>query len=223
MTPHSIHQLISRFYSGATTQEEYDALKRYFTEAHDIPAELAADRELFMALAERHITTPPGLADRISAAIDSADTALKHTRRPLITALRYASAAAVMAILFSLALYLLPGSKDRDTQMLAQVNDTTPTQTADYNPQNLPAAHVAADTPAVLPATPVKAATSTNRSQVNTTTADNVLASEQAVIQANNALALIAERLRSAGAILESADNSFNESKDKVTEKLNNI
>lgn len=51
-TPQQLREALARYYDGRTSVAEEQALAAYFAEADDVPAEFAADRDVFLALAD---------------------------------------------------------------------------------------------------------------------------------------------------------------------------
>lgn len=73
--PRQLREALTRFYDGRTTPAEEQALAAYLTAADDVPAEFAADRDVFLALADE--ARAARLAAMV-AAMEAAETSAPH-------------------------------------------------------------------------------------------------------------------------------------------------
>lgn len=107
MTEKDARQLLDRFYDGTSTPAENDALRHFFAEANNVPADLLPDAEIFLGNTLAPEDIPPMSDVFDSELLDSIDEAVENEKiqtRPATkrwTAWTMAAAAAcVAAILF---------------------------------------------------------------------------------------------------------------------------
>lgn len=81
MNGNKINELLERYYEALTTEAEEQELKRYF-ESEDVPAQLQAEKEMFLQLQQMAQTDmPQSLEERLSASIDRWDAEERQTIR----------------------------------------------------------------------------------------------------------------------------------------------
>ena len=101
--------LIDRYYSGATSREEEEVLRRYL-KGDNLPQEVLAERELLLSMLEPTVYDCSGAMDEVSAMIDTLahEEALAvppaHTARRVV--LRYLLPALTVAASFALLFFL---------------------------------------------------------------------------------------------------------------------
>lgn len=108
MNTEKARHLLQRYYDGTATADELAALKQYFVEADNIPADLRADAAIFRAMSKRRPATPPAdLMQRITAA-----TVESPRRRFHFNWKSGLSAAAVVAAIFGLGFLFIDKTED---------------------------------------------------------------------------------------------------------------
>ena len=101
--------LIDRYYSGATSREEEEVLRRYL-KGDNLPQEVLAERELLLSMLEPAVYDCSGAMDEVSAMVDSLAheesmaVVPAHTARRVV--LRYLLPALVVAASFALLFFL---------------------------------------------------------------------------------------------------------------------
>lgn len=115
MNIQTISQLLGKYYSGESTEEEELTLKRFF-KSESLPDEFLAERDIFNYYSETAEIPEPaaGFGNRIISAIDENEknTALFTTRRSLLTAI---SAAAGILLLIGSYFLFIRRSEPADT------------------------------------------------------------------------------------------------------------
>lgn len=104
-----IHNLLDLYYRGESTPSQAEEITEFFRQTADteIPDDLLADRQLFLAIAGENdsaIAIPDGLEQRLTAHIDSLEqrtetTSTHRVRRRAILIRRFAAVAASVAIM----------------------------------------------------------------------------------------------------------------------------
>lgn len=117
-----IRNLLELYYRGESTSSQAEEITEFFRQTADteIPDDLLADRQLFLAIAEDNnsaIAIPDGLEERLSAHIDllerRAETASTHrVRRRAILVRRFAAVAASVAIMIIAVTAALMSQRD---------------------------------------------------------------------------------------------------------------
>lgn len=123
--------LLARWYDGATSAEEEDALTLYFTHAEDIPEDMAADAAIF--------AMPTATSDKMSAVIPADLLAevngaiISEKIRKRRRSIRYIAASAAACVCVALALGINGNSDLHDTSSdkpyIAEVKEDSPKPT----------------------------------------------------------------------------------------------
>lgn len=83
MRKEEIDRLLERYYAGQTTEQEEDALLQTLRSANDLPADLQAERDLFLSLHKNmveDVPVPEGLETELTARIDRKASAPRRRR-----------------------------------------------------------------------------------------------------------------------------------------------
>lgn len=83
MKKEEIDRLLERYYAGQTTEEEEDGLLQALQSTNDLPADLQAERDLFLCLhpgTRNEIPVPDDLEAGLAASIDRKASATRHCR-----------------------------------------------------------------------------------------------------------------------------------------------
>lgn len=83
MRKEEIDRLLERYYAGQTTEQEEDALLQTLRSANDLPADLQAERDLFLSLHKNmveDVPVPEGLETKLTARIDRKASAPRRRR-----------------------------------------------------------------------------------------------------------------------------------------------
>ena len=83
MKKEEIDRLLERYYAGQTTEEEEDGLLQALQSTNDLPADLQAERDLFLCLHPRtrnEIPVPDDLEAGLATSIDRKASATRHCR-----------------------------------------------------------------------------------------------------------------------------------------------
>lgn len=83
MRKEEIDRLLERYYAGQTTEQEEDALLQTLRSADDLPADLQAERDLFLSLHKNmveDVPVPEGLETKLTARIDRKASAPRRRR-----------------------------------------------------------------------------------------------------------------------------------------------
>lgn len=200
------------YYSGDTSAEQNEELRRYFTEATDIPADLEPERCLFQASATDRIPIPDGLEERLSTGIDRHIARERISRRRKLF-FRTSAAAAVLACLLAIGPNLL---KDTGAEPVAAPAPslTSANIAATHTAETVePEAISAAGTPESVPVKrrlrPLK-----KRHRAQTMT------EEEGVMMAIEALATIRQKIESGSEAIESMELCLNEYSNTINEIL---
>lgn len=107
-----LRRLLDAFYAGTATPEQVDEIRHIFDGLPQTPEDLIADRQMFEALYATSIDATP-LPDNLQAIVSETIDRITHQpttkKHPLILGwIRYAAAAAVVAIVATIGIRLLP-------------------------------------------------------------------------------------------------------------------
>lgn len=83
MRKEEIDRLLERYYAGQTTEQEEDALLQTLRSADDLPADLQAERDLFLSLHKNmmeDVPVPEDLETELTARIDRKASAPRRRR-----------------------------------------------------------------------------------------------------------------------------------------------
>ncbi len=83
MRKEEIDRLLERYYAGQTTEQEEDALLQTLRSANDLPADLQAERDLFLSLHKNmveDVPVPEDLETELTARIDRKASAPRRRR-----------------------------------------------------------------------------------------------------------------------------------------------
>lgn len=83
MRKEEIDRLLERYYAGQTTEQEEDALLQTLRSADDLPADLQAERDLFLSLHKNmveDVPVPKDLETKLTARIDRKASAPRRRR-----------------------------------------------------------------------------------------------------------------------------------------------
>ena len=83
MKKEEIDRLLERYYAGQTTEQEEDALLQTLRSANDLPADLQAERDLFLSLHKNmveDVPVPEDLETELTARIDRKASAPRRRR-----------------------------------------------------------------------------------------------------------------------------------------------
>lgn len=83
MRKEEIDRLLERYYAGQTTEQEEDALLQSLRSANDLPADLQAERDLFLSLHKNmveDVPVPEDLETELTARIDRKASAPRRRR-----------------------------------------------------------------------------------------------------------------------------------------------
>lgn len=112
LTLSDVRVLLDRYYDGLTTPAEEGALTSYFLTNSDVPADMAADRQIFVAIAHAAAVAPPSdLEARIVAA-----TCGTHRRPALWRCISVAASVAVTAAIGSLLFLNMQETTENHTE-----------------------------------------------------------------------------------------------------------
>ncbi|WP_289158657.1 hypothetical protein [uncultured Muribaculum sp.] len=99
MTPKidEIRRLISLYYAGDSSIDDERALTALLQELQDAPEDIAADRDIILALEESRPAMPPALPQKLDAIIAGLDC--KHRRHRSIAQAKIAACAAIAILI----------------------------------------------------------------------------------------------------------------------------
>lgn len=134
MNKETILKLLDAYYDGTTTAAEVDALKRYFVETDNIPADLEVDAVIFRAMAAKpQAPVPADLQEKILKA-----TLKARPRRRLLLWDRMAAAAAVAAVIVTLGMLFMRREVPQAAEKIAQVTQIRQVRPNDEPPMPEP-------------------------------------------------------------------------------------
>ncbi len=137
----NIRQLLEAYYNGDTSIEQEQLLCDFFATATDIPADMEADRQLFLSLATSivEIDIPNDLENRLNIHINNLDSAEKLNHRNWIKPFSIISVAVSLIIMFVIGVKYISFDQqinnpnielitdiDEDTIEIEEQSDTIP-------------------------------------------------------------------------------------------------